>query len=187
MSVSETIRVLGISGSLRERSYNTALLRAAGEMLPPHMTLELFDLSSIPLYDADVREEGFPAGVRDLRALIREMDAILIATPEYNHSIPGVLKNTFDWISRPPDPPLFDKPVALVGATTGNYGTARAQMHLRLLFVYANMHAVNRPEVLVSRAQEKFDENLRLIDPDARAFLRQLLENLYTWTLRLRC
>jgi chromate reductase len=180
------MHVLGISGSLRKGSYNTALLAAASELLPECMTLEIFDLSSIPLYNDDVRALGFPKPVKELRARIAVADALLIATPEYNYSIPGVLKNAIDWASRPPDPPLDGKPLAIMGASTGNFGTVRAQMHLRHVCVYCNMFPVNRPEVLVMRAQDKFDANGRLVDETTRGFVRDLLTALVDWTQRLQ-
>lgn len=181
----EQIHVLGMSGSLRKGSYNTALLAAASELLPEGMTLERFDLSSIPLYNDDIRALGYPKPVQEFRDRIASADALLIATPEYNYSIPGILKNAIDWASRPPDPPLNGKPVAIMGASTGNFGTARAQMHLRQVCVYCNMFPVNRPEVLVMRAREKFDAGGRLVDEVARGFLRDLLAALADWTRRL--
>jgi len=180
------VHVLGISGSLRRASYNTALLNAASELLPQGMTLDRFDLSSIPLYNDDVRVVGFPKPVQEFRDRITAADALLIATPEYNYSIPGVLKNALDWASRPPDPPVNGKPVAIMGASTGNFGTVRAQMHLRQVCVYCNMFLVNKPEVLVMRAKEKFDTNGRLVDQEARGFLRDLLAALGEWTRRLQ-
>jgi chromate reductase len=180
------IHVLGISGSLRKGSYNTRLLVAASELLPEDMTLETHDLSPIPLYNDDVRAVGFPKPVLQFREQIAKADALLIATPEYNFSIPGVLKNAIDWASRPPDPPVNGKPLAIMGASTGNYGTVRAQMHLRQICVFCNMFPVNKPEVLVMRAQEKFDANGRLIDETARGFIRDLLRALADWTRRLQ-
>jgi chromate reductase len=180
------VHVLGISGSLRKGSYNTRLLAAASELLPEGMTLEIFDLSSIPLYNDDVRAVGFPKAVQEFRERIASADALLIATPEYNFSIPGVLKNAIDWASRPPDPPVNGKPVAMMGASTGNFGTVRAQMHLRQVCVFCNMFAVNKPEVLVMRAQEKFDANGRLVDETTRTFIRDLLVALSDWTQRLQ-
>jgi len=180
------IYVLGFSGSLRKNSYNTRLLAAASELLPEGMTLETFDLSSIPLYNDDVRAVGFPKSVQRFRERIAAADALLIATPEYNYSIPGVVKNAIDWASRPPDPPLNGKPVAIMGASTGNFGTVRAQMHLRQVCVFCNMFPVNRPEVLVMRAQEKFDTDGRVVDETTRGFVRDLLIALTNWTLRLQ-
>ena len=180
------IHVLGISGSLRKGSYNTRLLAAASELLPEGMALETFELSPIPLYNDDVRAAGFPRPVQQFRERIAAADALLMATPEYNFSIPGVLKNAIDWASRPPDSPLNGKPIAIMGASTGNFGTARAQMHLRQVCVFCNMFPFNKPEVLVMRAQEKFDADGRLTDETARGLIRDLLLALADWTRRLQ-
>jgi chromate reductase len=181
-----TIHVLGISGSLRKESYNTKLLRAAAAMSPEDMTLEIFDLTPIPPYNEDVRQHGYPEAVQALRERIAAADAVLIATPEYNGSLSGVLKNALDWASRSPNPPLNEKPTAIMGATTGNFGTAKAQVHLRDVCVSLNMFLVNKPGVLVMRAQDKFDADGRLVDETARGFLKALLEALAAWTRRLR-
>jgi chromate reductase len=185
--VRERVRVLGIAGSLREGSYNRALLRAAQELAPPEIEVSIFDgLGSIPLYNEDVRTESTLTSVADLKQAIREADALLIVTPEYNYSIPGVLKNAIDWASRPPESsPLDGKPVALMGASTGTFGTVRAQMHLRQVCVYTNMLALNKPQVLVARARAKFDEQGRLTDEASIRFVREELEALREWTLRL--
>jgi chromate reductase len=183
--MASSIRVLGISGSLRKGSYNTGLLRAAGELLPDGMTLDTFDLSDIPLYNEDVRAQGYPPPVEELRSRIAGADALLIATPEYNYSIPGVLKNAIDWASRPPNQPMHGKPVAIMGATPGNGGTGRAQMALRQVFVFVNLIPVNKPEVLVGRANEKFDAEGRLTDEPTRKFIRELLESLADLTRKL--
>jgi len=180
------IHVLGISGSLRKGSYNTALLRAASELLPEGMSLEAVDLSPIPLYNEDVRTLGFPEPVQKLRERIASADALLFVTPEYNYSVSGVLKNAIDWASRPPNPPLDGKPVAIMGATTGYFGTARAQLHLRQICVYCNMLPLNKPEVLVMRAQDKFDTDGRLVDETTRGFVRDILVALADWTKRLQ-
>ncbi len=184
--MADPIHVLGFSGSLRRGSYNTALLRAAAELLPEGMTLETFDLAPIPLYNEDVRAAGYPEPVQEFRKRIATADALLIATPEYNYSIPGVLKNALDWASRLPNPPLWGKPVAIMGASDGMFGTARAQMQLRQVCVTTNMLPINKPEVLVARAQDKFDANGRLVDETTRRFLRELLEALAAWTRRLQ-
>lgn len=177
-----TIRALGIAGSLREGSYNRALLWAAADAAPDGLDVEIFPnetLKRIPLYNEDVRAEGDPDPVKALKDGIREADALVIATPEYNHSIAGVLKNALDWASRPPgETPLHGKPVAIMGASTGSWGTVRAQMHLRQFFVDHDMPAVREPEVLVRDADEKFDEDGRLTHDVTRHFVRQLMEAL---------
>jgi chromate reductase len=185
MSADTTLNVLGFAGSLRKASYNKAALRAAQELVPPGMTIEAFDLAPIPLYNDDVRVQGFPPPVADFRARIKAADALLIVTPEYNHSIPGVLKNAIDWASRPPDQPFNGKPIALMGASPGALGSVRAQMHLRQAFVFLNGLIVNQPEVLIANAPSRFDADLRLTDEPAREFIRKLLQALADWTRRL--
>jgi len=184
--VTDVLQVLGIAGSLRRGSYNRALLRAAAELLPDGMTLEVFDLSPIPLYNADVEAEGFPAAVRSFRERIAAADALLIATPEYNYSIPGVLKNAIDWASRPPEPPLAKKPVAMMGASDGGFGTVRSQLNLRQVFVGTNMIPMQKPEVLVSRADQKIDSSGRLTDEKTRSAIRDFLAALAAWTRKQR-
>jgi chromate reductase, NAD(P)H dehydrogenase (quinone) len=180
------LKILGFAGSLRAGSYNKALLHAATELLPNDATLEIFDLNGIPPFNQDL-ETDMPAKVKEFKSKIREADAILIATPEYNYSIPGVLKNAIDFASRPyGDNPFNDKPVAIMSASIGMLGGARAQYHLRQTFIFLNMHPTNGPEVLVNFAQNKFDSNGKLTDDDTRRFLKQLLENLVNWTKRLR-
>lgn len=179
--MADTISILGISGSLRKGSYNSGLLRAAAGLLPDNVTLETFDLSPIPLYNADHDGQAPPEAVRALKARIAATDALLIATPEYNFSIPGVLKNAIDWASRPPkESPLNGKPLAIMGAG-GVMGTVRAQMALRQAAVFTNMHVLNKPEVLISRAWEKFDANGNLTDETSRQAIRALLESLSQW------
>lgn len=182
------LTVLGIAGSLRKGSYNRALLNAAVELAPDGMTIEIYDhLREIPPYDQDLDAAGPPEVVRDLKRRVREADALLIATPEYNYGVPGVLKNAIDWVSRPPaDTPLAGKPAAILGASTGIGGTIRAQLALRQTFVFTNTLVVQKPEVIVTQAAQKFDAELRLVDPTARQLLRQLLESLAAWTRRLR-
>jgi chromate reductase len=184
--MSNEVHISGISGSLRVGSYNTALLNVAAEHLPREATLEILSLTSIPLYNADVEAIGFPESVNLLRATLAAADALLIATPEYNSSIPGVLKNALDWLSRPPKPPLDRKPVAIIGASTGIFGTSRAQTHLRLVLSHTNCFVVNKPEVLVTQAAAKFDERGRLIDDTALNLMQDLLSALVEWTRRLR-
>ena len=180
------LNILCFAGSLRIDSYNRALLRAAGQLLPKNTTLEVFDLSDIPPFNQD-HEADMPTKVKEFKSKIREADAILIATPEYNYSVSGVLKNAIDWASRPyGDNPFDGKPVAIMSASIGMLGGARAQYHLRQMFVFLNMHPVNGPEVIVTFAQQKFDANGNLVDDNTKTFLRQLLQNLVNWTKRLK-
>jgi len=182
----DSITILGFAGGLRKDSYNKALLRAAAELLPENARLEIFDLEGIPLYNQDL-EKNMPAIVRELKSKIRAADAVLIASPEYNYSMPGVLKNAIDWASRPPGDNSFeDKPLALMSASTGMLGGARAQYHLRQVFVTLNMHAVNRPEVLVSFAPKKIDEKGNVTDQRTREIMGKLLQNLVKWTIKLK-
>lgn len=183
-----TINVLGISGSLRRASYNTRLLHAAQELLPEGMTLEIFErLGEIPLYNADDDQGAQPEPVVALKERIRAADALLIATPEYNYSIPGGLKNAIDWASRPPQEAVFSgKPVALMGASMGMSGTMRAQYHLRQICVFVNLLPLNKPEVFVAAAHTKFDGEGRLTDEPTRNVVRQQLEALAQWTRQLR-
>ena len=182
----DPISVLGIAGSLRKGSYNRALLRAAQALAPDGMRFEILDLHGIPFYDADVEKEGDPEPVAELKRRVRAADALVIATPEYQHSLPGVLKNALDWASRPPkDPPLKGKPVAMMGATPGRYGTARAQAELRKVLAYNDTVVVNRPEVLVANARETFEDG-ELVDETARELVRELLTALGWWARLLR-
>ena len=181
------LSVLGIAGSLRAGSFNRALLRAGQELAPPGMEITTFDLAPIPLYNGDVEAEGDPEPVAALKAAIRQADALLIVTPEYNFGVPGVLKNAIDWASRPPrSSALHGKQAAIMGATPGMGGTVRAQMQLRQAFVFTQTCAVLSPEILVARAGEKFDASGRLTDEKTRQFVGQLLQALADWTLRLQ-
>ncbi len=185
MSVDTKLKILGFAGSLRVGSYNKALLRAATNLLPENATLEIFDLDGIPAFNQDLEKE-MPRKVIEFKSKIRDANAILIATPEYNYSVPGVLKNAIDFASRPyGDNPFDGKPVAIMSASIGMLGGARAQYHLRQMFVFLNMYPINGPEVIVTFAQDKFDENSRLLDDNTRKFLGQLLQNLANWARRL--
>jgi chromate reductase, NAD(P)H dehydrogenase (quinone) len=184
--VADPIKVLGFAGSLRARSYNKAALRAAGELAPAGMTIETFDLAPLQPYNEDVREQGFPPAEHDFREKIRAADALLIVTPEYNRSIPGVLKNAIDWVSRPPQQPLDGKPVALFGVSPGAIGTAVAQYHLRQCLSVLNALMVNRPSVMIGQAAQKFDAEGRLTDAPTRKILGELLQSLADWTRRQR-
>ncbi len=177
---------LGISGSLRQQSFNTAALRACQQALPAGLTMTLADISTVPLYNDDVYRQGFPDVVQQLREQVRGADALVIATPEYNYSIPGVLKNAIDWISRPPAQPFDGKPIALLGATPGGLGTARSQYHLRQVFIGLNGRLLNRPEVFISGAPDKFDDQGRLSDAGTVANLGKMLEALAGWARQLQ-
>lgn len=182
----DPLHILGISGSLRKKSYNTAALRAAQTLLPQGATLDIFDWSAIPIYNEDVHEQGFPAPVQAFRDRIAAADALLIVTPEYNYSIPGPLKNAIDWASRPPSQPFDGKPIAIMGASPGMLGTARCQYHLRQCFVFLNGMVLNRPEVMISAAHTKFDEDGNLNDSATAEHIQKLLEALVDWTWHLR-
>src|SRR5512139_1607934 len=182
----QKIKIFGFAGSLRKGSYNRALLRVALESVPGNAELEAFDLEGIPPFNQDLELEP-PEKVRDFKARIRAADAILIATPEYNYSIPGVLKNAIDWASRPYGDNAFDgKPVAVMGASIGMLGTARAQYDLRRSFVFLNMYPMNQPEVMVPFAQDKIDGSGRVTDEKTRQKIRELLESLVSWAKRTK-
>ncbi len=186
MSDSGSVRILGISGSLRRGAFNTSALRAAQELAPQGMTIDLLGIGDIPLYNEDVRAQGFPPAVEALRQRIKAADGLLFATPEYNYSVPGVLKNVIDWASRPPEQPFDGKPIAIMGASGGVLGTARAQYHLRQCFIFLNGHVMNRPEVMIGQAGSKFDAEGKLTDQPTREFLAGMLTALKAWTLRMR-
>jgi chromate reductase len=182
----KTVSILGFAGSWRKGSYNRALLRAALELLPKNAGLGIFDLDGIPPFNQDLENQPSEK-VKDFKAKIRAADAVLIATPEYNYSMPGVLKNALDTASRPyGDNALDGKPVAIMGASPGMLGTARAQYHLRQSCVFLNMYPLNRPEVMVPFAQDKIDKEGKVTDQKTREKLRELLESLVAWTNKLK-
>jgi len=184
--LNDAINALGFSGSLRSGSYNTALLRFAREAAPAGMNIDIFDISAIPLYNADVDAAGAPEPVARFKDAIAAHDALLIVTPEYNYSIPGVLKNAIDWASRPAGrTPLDGKPAAIMGASTGPVGTARAQAHLRLVLASNNVAVLPAPAVLVARAAEKFDRDGKLVDDATAAHVSKALAAFLDWTRRL--
>ena len=183
--MSKPIRILGIAGSLRRESYNRAALRAATQLVPEGATIEVFELDGLPGFSQD-EEQSPPPKVVELKRRIREADAILIVTPEYNYSVPGVLKNAIDWASRPyGDSAWNGKPAAVMGASIGAIGTARAQYHLRQMMVFLNMFPINQPEVMIGNAQDRFDSQGNLTDNTTKDLIRQLLQNLMEWTRRL--
>jgi chromate reductase len=179
------LTILGIVGSLRRESYNRMALRAAQQLAPEDAKIETFDLLGIPPFNQD-EEKTPPPVVTEFKRRIRAADAILIATPEYNYSVPGVLKNAIDWASRPyGDSAWNEKPVAVISAATSVLGGARAQYHLRQSFVFLNMHPLNLPEVMIAMANEKFDAGGNLTDEAAKKLIRQLLQSLEEWTRRI--
>ncbi len=176
--------VVGLSGSLRAGSFNSALLRIAERRMPEGSTLTIAPIRDVPLYDADVEAEGFPASVVELRSAVADAAALLIATPEYNYSVPGGLKNAVDWLSRSPESPLTGKVAAIMGAGA-RVGTVRAQAHLRQILLHNGVHTVPQPEVLVMRAREQFDEHGELRDERIVGDIDLLLANLVDLTRRL--
>jgi chromate reductase len=179
------IRILGIAGSLRRESYNRAALRAATKLVPKSAILETFELDGIPGFNQD-EEQNPPAKVTELKRRIRQADAILFVTPEYNYSVPGVLKNAIDWASRPHGDSVWNgKPAAIMGASPGHIGTARAQYHLGQILVYLNMFPINQPEVMIGYAMDRFDQEGNLTDVTTKEFIMGLLQNLVDWTRRI--
>jgi chromate reductase len=183
--VNKDISILGIAGSLRQQSYNRSALRAAAQLVPGGVTLDTFELNGIPGFNQD-EERNPPTIVVELKQRIRAADAILLVTPEYNYSVPGVLKNAIDWASRPyGDSAWFGKPAAIMGASVGIIGTARAQYHLRQMCVFLNMFLINQPEVMIGHAAERFDKDGNLTDETSKEVIRQLLQKLVEWTRRI--
>jgi chromate reductase len=182
-----SVNVLAIAGSLRKGSYNRALIRAAQKQAPAGMAITIHDLDDIPLYNADVEAAGDPPGVAAFKQAIAGADGVLIATPEYNHGVPGVMKNAIDWASRPARAaPLNTKPVGLIGASPGTTGSARGQSQLRQAFEFTNSYCMPQPEILVFRAHEKFDADGNLTDEKTAEFLGKYLEAFKDWVERLR-
>jgi chromate reductase, NAD(P)H dehydrogenase (quinone) len=170
------LKILAIPGSLRRASFNRALARAAAELAPAGTSVEIADLRDLPVYDDDTNAAGTPPAVADLKRRIAEADAVFIATPEYNHGVPGVLKNAIDWTSRGPNQPWKGKPVAIAGASNGGFGTVRAQLALRPTLGCLDARVVANPQVHVSFAQDKIDAEGRLTDEKTRENLRKLLD-----------
>lgn len=179
--MSDHIQFVGLSGSLRKGSFNTMLLKAAAQILPTDVSMEIISIEDIPLYNADLdlpAAKQRPRTVEHFRKMLADADGILISSPEYNYSIPGGLKNAIDWASRGEDSPLLRKPVAVIGTTTGLWGTVRMQMAFHNVFQYLDMKPVYKPEVLVAQAEKKFDKDGSLIDEMAKKLIKQKLEAL---------
>lgn len=181
------LKVLGLAGSLRAGSYNRAVLKAAQKLAPAEMDIEIFErLGDIPLFNED-KENNPPEAVSELKNKIKAADAILFVTPEYNYSIPGVLKNAIDWASRPYGQNALDgKPAAIMGASISLTGTARAQYHLRQVVVFSNMPVLNRPEVMIGLAQEKIDAQGNIVDEKTTEKIKELLVALAVWTKKFQ-
>jgi chromate reductase, NAD(P)H dehydrogenase (quinone) len=181
----DDFKILGLAGSLRRASFNRGLIRAAQELAPDGVMVELYEgLAEIPFFNQDVEDEGDPVPVKALKEKIREADAVLIATPEYDYAIPGVLTTALDWSLRPPSP-LRHKPVGIVGASPGSVGTARGQMVLRQILLHAPAYVLPEPQMFISYSRERFDENGDLTDEETRERMRRFLVALVEWTERL--
>ena len=186
MSAPSRIKLLGISGSLRTQSYNSGALSVVGSVVPEDMEFDVASLSDLPFYNADVEQRGFPSVVESFRRNVAAADALIFAVPEYNFSVPGVLKNALEWLSRPPNPPADGKPCAVFGASVSPLGTARGQFHFRHICVSLNMIAVNAPHVDIANAKTKFDAQGRLTDQASIDLIRQLVGELRNLTVHLR-
>ena len=183
--MTDAVHWVGISGSLRKESFNTWLLHAVNELLPPDVTMDILPIADIPLYNGDLDIPAVnkrPDAVNIFREALAKADGIVIVSPEYNYSIPGGLKNAIDWASRGEDSPLLKKPVALLGATPGMWGTVRMQQAFHPLFQFLNMQPVYQPEILIAQAKEKFDSRGKLTDEKAKQLIRKKLENLQKLT-----
>jgi chromate reductase len=180
------LKILGFVESLRKGSYNKALMRAAVELVPDDATIEVVDLAEIPLFNQDLENEH-PRAVKEFKAKIRKADALLIASPEYNYSVPRVLKNAIDWASRPHGDKAFKgKPVAIMSTSVCHLGGARAQYHLRQSFVFLDLYPLNRPEVMIPFAADNINAKINVTNEQTKQLIRELLEALVQRTRRLR-
>ena len=182
------IHVAGICGSLREGSLNRGLLLAAVELAPADLEIKIYPrLGDIPPYNDDVFQKGDPAPVADFKAFIGSADALLIATPEYNYGVPGVLKNAIDWASRPAGKSVLNrKPAAIMGCSPGLGGTIRAQHALRQSFVFTETHAMLQPEIKIPSAAALFDSSAKLTDETTRQYVKKFLESFAVWIARFK-
>jgi chromate reductase len=180
------VRIAAFCGSLRKESFNRKLLAACIELKPADMIVETVEIRDLPLYDQDLMDAGATPAVKTFRERVAAADGFLFVTPEYNYSIPGGLKNAIDWASRPPAAPMFAKAAAVLGASPGPVGTARAQYHLRQMGVFLDLHFVNKPEVMVGTAPSKFDAAGRFTDETGRGLIKELLANLAALTAKMK-
>jgi chromate reductase, NAD(P)H dehydrogenase (quinone) len=180
------VKILGVCGSLRKASYNMAALRACNDLMPSGMSMKVAQIGDLPMYNQDVFDAGIPEPVKRFEAEVRAADAVLIASPEYNFSVPPLLKNAIDWLSKLPKQPWQDKPIAILSASQGPLGGARVQYDLRRILGQLWGHVLPRPEVFIGVAQTKFDAQGKLADETTRKFLSELLAGLKTWTERMK-
>jgi chromate reductase, NAD(P)H dehydrogenase (quinone) len=178
------MQILAISGSLRKQSFNTALLHEMKQVSPKEVIFTIQTLENIPLFSKDIEDQGFPQSIVDLKTAVKEADGILIATPEYNHAVSGVLKNALDWASRGGNS-FSDKPVAICGVSDGMYGTARAQLNLRIVMNALNTHAMAKPFLQLTFAEEKFDQSGNLVDEKTKQKTTEFLQSFISWINRL--
>ena len=176
-----TLDIVGLCGSLRKASLNHAALRLAGELMPEGMVMDTADWREVPVFDGDVLAQGLPAPVAALRERIRRADGVLIATPEYNFSVPGGLKNLLDWLSRGDDQPWAHKPVAILSASPGPLGGARVQYDLRKVMLFLNAAVLVKPEVFIGAAGGKFDAEGRCTDDTTRKFVGEQMASFQRW------
>lgn len=179
------MKIISFVGSLRKDSLNKKLLQNAIKVAPKEMEVEVFDLKEIPLYNKEIQEQGFPEAVLDLRKKVKQADGVLIVTPEYNHSFSGITKNAIDWISRPPEQPFNEKPLAIMGASDGGFGTVRAQIHLRAVFPTLNAYVMNKPQLHLANADKKFDEEGNLTDEGDLEKLKKFMQAFSNWIKKL--
>jgi chromate reductase len=184
--MAKSLKILAMTGSLRRGSYNMAALKAAKELLPEGVKMEIADLSAIPFLNEDEEARGVPAAAEEFKLKVRDADALLISTPEYNYSIPPVLKNALDWASRGDDAPVRGKPLAIMSASPGFLGGSRVQYQLRQMCVALDLRVLNKPEVFISSAHEKFDENGNLTDERTKNAIVKLLSTLVDFTATLK-
>lgn len=178
MKSSSSFNVVGLCGSIRKNAYNRLALNAASGLMPDGVSLTILDISTFPLFDADVMAAGVPEGVQKVVDAVRAADAVLIASPEYNFSVSGVLKNAIDWISRAEDQPFSRKPTAILSATQGPLGGARSQYDLRKILGFLDAAVLNKPEVFIGMAPTKFDTNGLLIDQSTTDILARQMSAL---------
>lgn len=186
--MSNQIKILAFAGSLRKESYNKALIKIAQKVTPENAEIKVLDLEGIPLFNEDVEAQGLPEKVQDFRDKIESADALLIAAPEYNNFMSGVLVNALNWASRTigDSKPLSGKPVAVMSASTSGYGGVRAQVHMKAVSFPLHIHLLDNFSVTVSNAQDKFGANGNLLDDHIRDKVRQLMSDLVNWTIRLK-